>query len=455
MTLQTTNTYGYTRYGSYSTSYVQYARDYLKELNPERPEDITAYIETKSLVDCFNLVDKYGGGTWQAYIVMKDGLNYTRNLYLYAYGNEKNEDLKEKAQTDYEKFISLLDKDDWRYFVEQEKQEIEKEIQIQEALKEQTKDTVQLESIESALQHLAITEQVLNWRLEKNIAYGYDTMNENLNQYVGNKAMCLDYEKKESMTYEEEQEYQRCLKMAETGKYRIENGIHSEKIENFQYGMTGIFSNYEIFIIIILVMIAGTIVSEEFNKGTVKLLLVRPYSRTKILLAKWITCVIVFLLAILCIIIAQLLIGSILFGMDGWTQSNVIEYDFNLGRVVEYNCWQYLGIVFLAKLPLYLLIMTIAFALSTIFTNSAFAIVIALLGYMSTSIINALATAYHIDILRYFITMNWNIDQYLFGALPPFEGMTCTFSIIMCILYFLILMVPTVIIFKKKNIKNI
>ena len=30
-------------------------------------------------------------------------------------------------------------------------------------------------------------------------------------------------------------------------------------------------------------MIAGTIVSEEFNKGTIKLLLVRPYSRNKIL----------------------------------------------------------------------------------------------------------------------------------------------------------------------------
>ena len=99
--------------------------------------------------------------------------------------------------------------------------------------------------------------------------------------------------------------------------------------------------------------------------------------------------------------------------------------------------------------------MTIAFALSTIFTNSAFAIVIALLGYMSTSIINALATAYQIDILRYFITMNWNIDQYLFGALPPFEGMTATFSIILCIVYFLVLMIASILVFKKKNIKNI
>lgn len=455
MTSRNTNTSMYTRYGSYSTNYVQSMRDYVKELNPEHPEDVTAYIEAKSLVDCFDLVDKYGGDTWQAYIIMRDGISYTRNLYLYAYGTEKSDPLREQAQADYEEFVALLDKDDWRYFVEQEKQKLEEEMKIQEDLKAQTKDTVQLESIQAEINRLSISKQALDWRLEKNIPYGYDSMNNNLNQYVYNKAMCLDYESKENLTYEEKQEYQQALKTTETAKYRIENGEPSEKIENFQYGMTGIFSNYEIFIIIILVMIAGTIVSEEFNKGTVKLLLVRPYSRTKILLAKWIACVLIFLLAVLCIAVAQFIIGGILFGWEGVTQSNIIQYDFNLGKVVEFTWWQYLGILFITKLPLYLLVMTIAFALSTIFTNSAFAIVIALLGYMSTSIINTLATAYQIDILRYFITMNWNIDQYLFGALPPFEGMTLAFSIIICILYFLVLMLASVIAFKKKNIKNI
>ena len=449
------NTSMYSHYGNYSDNYVQHMRDYIKELNPERPEDVTAYIETKSLVECFDLVDKYGGDTWQAYIIMKDGIQYTRNLYLYAYGSEKDDSLREKAQTDYEAFVALLDKDDWRYFVEQEKQKLEEEMKIQEDLKAQTKDSVSLESIQTQINYLSINKQVLDWRLEKNISYGYDSMNDNLNQYIYNKSMCFDYENKESLTYEEKQEYQQALKTAETAKYRIEKGEPSEKIGNFQYGMTGIFSNYEMFIIIILVMISGTIVSEEFNKGTVILLLVRPYSRTKILLAKWIACVLIFILAILGIAIAQFVIGGILFGWEGVVHSSIIQYDFNLETVVEFTWWQYLGILFITKLPLYLLVMTIAFALSTIFTNSAFAIVIALLGYMSTSIINALATAYQIDILRYFITMNWNIDQYLFGALPSFEGMTLAFSIMVCILYFLVLMIASILVFKKKNIKNI
>ena len=48
--------------------------------------------------------------------------------------------------------------------------------------------------------------------------------------------------------------------------------------------LVNFFSHYEIFIVIIIVMIAGTIVSEEFNKGTIKLLLVRPYKEQQYLL---------------------------------------------------------------------------------------------------------------------------------------------------------------------------
>ena len=39
-----------------------------------------------------------------------------------------------------------------------------------------------------------------------------------------------------------------------------------------------------IFILIISIVISGSIVSTEFDKGTIKLLLVRPFKRNKILL---------------------------------------------------------------------------------------------------------------------------------------------------------------------------
>ncbi len=75
------------------------------------------------------------------------------------------------------------------------------------------------------------------------------------------------------------------------------------------------FSEYGLFIIVMIVMIAGTIVSEEFNKGTIKLLLVRPYSRNKILLSKFITVLIMIIFSILAIVIMELLVGGMILDM--------------------------------------------------------------------------------------------------------------------------------------------
>ena len=49
-----------------------------------------------------------------------------------------------------------------------------------------------------------------------------------------------------------------------------------------------------------------------------------------------------------------------------------------------------------------ILLSTLAFALSTIFTNSALAITIALLGYMAPSIINMLVIQYKVTFMQYF-----------------------------------------------------
>ena len=441
-------------YMRYSQSYMDYVRDRVTKLDPNKPEDITEYIEMKAMADLFDLTDKYDESAWQLPIIEQKATGYLRSIYIYSYGAEKNEESKLIAQKNYQDFIAKLEHNDWHYFVEEELKDVEIQIQEQEQLKATTVDRVLLENIDSQIQNLKLQKQILDWRLEKQIPYGYNPMNQYLNQYQSAQSQCYSFEKENNLSYDEQKQQQSAIKTASLAKYHIENDNISDKQSQFQDGMITIFSSYELFIIIMIVMIAGTIVSEEFNKGTIKLLLVRPYSRTKILVAKLLTAMIVLALTILIIILIQVVVGGIAFGFDG-IQTTIAEYDFNLSQVVTFPLWQYVGILLLAKLPLYLLILMIAFAISTIFTNSPLAIVISLLGYMSTMIINSLAQAYQIDILKYFITMNWNMEQYLFGALPPFEGMTFTFSIIVCILYFVVMLIPTIIFFKKKNIKNI
>ena len=109
----------------------------------------------------------------------------------------------------------------------------------------------------------------------------------------------------------------------------------------------------------------------------------------------------------------------------------------------------------LGKLPMYILLMTLAFALSTLFTNSALAITIGVLGYMGGPIVNQLAEVYKLQWIKYFVTPNWDLRQYLYGGIPKFDGITLTFSIAIIICYMIIMLVPTYMVFKKRNIKNI
>ena len=203
-----------------------------------------------------------------------------------------------------------------------------------------------------------------------------------------------------------------------------------------------------------IIMIAGTIVSEEFNKGTIKLLLVKPYSRNKILLAKFVTILIMIVFSIAAVVGMELIVGGIIFGFESLSIP-IVEYNFATESLETMSIFAYLGIEIITQLPKLILLATLAFACSTLFTNSAVAIAIPLLGYMSADMINMLVVQFKVEFMKFFVSLNWNFEEYLFGNLPQMEGLTFNFSAIICMIYFVVMIIPTFIAFKKKNIKNI
>ena len=108
----------------------------------------------------------------------------------------------------------------------------------------------------------------------------------------------------------------------------------------------------------------------------------------------------------------QILVGGILFGF-GSIFEPVVVYNLSANAIQEINIFAYLGIQTLTQLPIIILLATLAFAISTIFSNSALAITISLLGYMGASIINQLAIAYKLTFMKYFVTMNWGFKPVL------------------------------------------
>ena len=423
----------------YNDKYIEYLNEELKNLNPNNPEQLEMYISDLNELELCNLQKQYDYNSWQYTIVQEKAGTYIDNINQIKYKTKDDEELQ-KAQDEYNKFKEQLNSNDWKKFATEELEALEKSKQeLGEGIKDPSLD-LQIE--------------VAKMRLDYNIEYGQNFKNEALQRYLSSKNTLLELEKQNNKTYSNEKEYQDAQENAEKSKYAIENDKDIFNQSDARGILLDFISNYELFIIITIVFVAGSIVSEEFNKGTIKLLLVRPYSRIKILLAKFITVLITILFIIAFTIIAQFIVGGIVFGFDSLKIPDVI-YNHNTGSLIEISIFKSVILSALGRLPIYILIGSLAFALGTLLNNTGIAITISLLGYMVSSIINELVYQYNLKNFKFFVTTNWDFTQYYYGNLPTLQGLSMGFSCIICLIYFAVMIIPTFIVFKKKNIKNV
>lgn len=442
-------------YEGYNEYYSQYAKEELARLDPNKPSDAKMYIELKSQIETYEMKEKYEANAWQRDIINTQISGYINEKNTYLYGEEKAPEKIDEIQQKINQILEKLEQDDWKYFAQEELEQAKITLSNLQEEKENTQDKQHLQSLEISIENAKIDQQVAKYRIDKNIKYGKDYQNNALETYQSEAKTIIEMEhRQQELEYDEKQEYNKSLENREISKYIIENDQDLKKQNNLRGILKNFFNEYGLFIIVMIVMIAGTIVSEEFNKGTIKLLLVKPYSRNKILLAKFITVFIMIIFSIVAIIIMELIVGGIIFGYDSLSIP-ILSYNFDTQSLESINLFVYLGMQIMTQLPKLLLLATLAFASSTLFTNSALAITIPLLGYMSADIINMLVIQYKVEFMKFFVSMNWDFEGYLFGNLPKMEGMTASFSTIICMIYFVCMLIPTFMVFKRKNIKNI
>ena len=442
-------------YDEYSEHYIQYVKEELARLDPSKPSDTKMYIEMQSNLDIYEMKQTYEKGSWQRDILSTQVASLVNEKNTYLYGENKDLEKVTKIEAEIDQFMEKLEKGDWRYFAKQELEQTKETLEELEKQKATTIDKQELQTLEMAIKNAKIDEEVATIRIDKDIQYGNDFRNRALNTYLSETKNIISMESgKQELDYEAKQQYNTSLEASKMNQYILENNVDVNKTNDVRGILKNFFSEYGLFIIVMIVMIAGTIVSEEFNKGTIKLLLVKPYARNKILLAKFITVLIMIIFSIMAVVTMELIVGGIIFGYDSLSVP-VLAYNFTTGNLETINIISYLGIQIMTQLPKLILLATLAFAFSTLFNNSAVAIAIPLLGYMSADMINMLVIQFKVQFMKVFVSLNWNFEEYLFGNLPKMEGMTLGFSAIICVLYFIIMLIPTFIVFKKKNIKNI
>ena len=426
-------------YEYYNESYINVLKEEMSNLNLENQQDVDIYIGDKTEVDTYELLKQYDKNSWQYKIIPDKAGTYLSEINTYTY-KIKDEEALNEAKENYNKVVERLKADDWKSFAQEELDALKSS---EEGVDEKSKDKTTEIQIET-----------LEMRLKYDIPYGYNYKNEALSTYQQSKLTINDLENKNNKTYEEEKELHEAKETAEKSKYVVEQGKDIYNTSDSRGFLLNVFSKYELFIIITIVIIAGAIVSEEFNKGTIKLLLVRPFSRAKFLLAKFVTVIITVLFIMVVTVILQFIVGGIFFGFDSLSIPAVI-YDHSTGKLIEMGIFRNILITGLGKLPIYVLLGTLAFALSTIFNNTPVAITITLMGYMASSIINQFAYYYDIKWLKFFVTPNWDFTQFFYGGLPLVKGLTVPFSVVICLIYFAIMIGVSLVVFRKRNIKNI
>ncbi len=184
------------------------------------------------------------------------------------------------------------------------------------------------------------------------------------------------------------------------------------------------------------------------------MLLVKPYSRTKILLAKYIVSLSMIFFIFAVIWVLQTIIGGIILGFNSLSVPAVV-YNFNTHSLDTYNLFAYVGIMAIHKLPIYILMTTLSFALSALFGHTVLAVVLPIVGDIGSSLINQLASYYSIKQLAIFPTLNWDFSQFMNGKIPTYEYTSLGFASVVCIAYWLIMITAAWWAFKKKEIKNI
>lgn len=438
-------------YSAYSEGYIQYLDEELSNLDPNKPSDINKYVETKSQKDLATLAKDYKETSWQAEVIGTVISPIIEEMNNYEYIDKNNEALT-SSKAKYDEMLTALKNNDWKYFANKELENINTQIEELNTLIAQDSEN---EDLKTQLKSLELQKEVVNLRLDKNINYGSDNYKsiavQNYRMYMGNY---IQSSQGKNLTDEEKSEINGYLENANLYKYDLYNDTEYQNTATANYTFQNSIGTYIAIIVMVVVIVAGVSISEEFNKGTVKLLLVRPYSRTKILISKLIAVFITMLVTTVAILLLQFIIGGIVYGF-GTYMMNVVQFDFTTNSIITLNIFAYLGLIFICKLPIFILIGTLAFALSTLFLNSPLAVALPILGYMGSDVINMIAISYKWDWVKYFVTPNWDLSQYLFGGTPMFSGISIEFSITICAIYFVIMLAASIVSFKKRNIKNV
>ncbi|UOQ91659.1 ABC transporter permease [Halobacillus shinanisalinarum] len=229
-------------------------------------------------------------------------------------------------------------------------------------------------------------------------------------------------------------------------EYRIENDIKPGGYDVWDFVQDN-RTNISIISLLTIIVAAGMI-ANEFKWGSIKLLLIRPISRTKILASKYVSVLIFAITMLLFLYVLSFLVGSVLFGFESLTAPYLYwqSEEVHQAPIFQLTISQY-G---LSSVNL-LMMATFAFMVSAIFRNSSLAIGVAIFLMMSGNAIVGFFSGK--EWAKFILFANTNLNQFFTGT-PVISDLTLGFSVTVLIVYLILFLGLSWFFFSKRDVTN-
>jgi len=237
-------------------------------------------------------------------------------------------------------------------------------------------------------------------------------------------------------------------RIVKIGEYRLEHNLPPE--DHQLWGAVRDASGLLVLVTIFTVIVAADIVAAEFSTGTIKLLLIRPVNRTKVLLSKYLATLLFGLLLVAVLFLSSLLANGVLLGFGGaGSPYLLLGAD---GHVHERSMLLHILSVYGLNSVSLLMVVTLAFMISTVFHSGSLAIALSLIVLLLSNVL--LFALHNYDWMRYYLFANTDLTPYLEGSPPLFQGMTLGFSIAVLCAYFVLFNGLSWLLFTRQDIRS-
>lgn len=405
------------------------------KLNLDNEEELLIYIENSTQIELEELKDKYISSI-QEYLITHFLYSDIYNKYESKYIYEDN-DLYTKYEQTVSNKVNYIKNENFKFFLEERISYLE----------DRVSKTVGIEQV----RYTKLLEYT-KYRQKNNVPYDYNNyLNNSLDFLEENIYEYINLQNDDNLTEDEEKRLEYLNENMSIHEYVIDNQKDILNEQTLREVLINFSGEFGIFILIYTIMAAGSIVSEEYQKGTIKYLLTKPHKRISILTSKLIVLLMLIPLIMLFMCIIEIIIGGLILGYDSLCIP-VVLYKNNL--LYTYPVITYLVSLLVSVFPMYLIVGLISFMISSITLSTSGAITIGFLAYLLGNIISNLALIYKLPIFKYFVSLYWDFSYIITGKTIAYN-ITLPISFIIIFLYIVIILCITYVTFIKKDVKNI